>query len=719
MASTPVAAEPDSSTGVTSVRRRWAIVLCALGAVLLAMGTLAGVANRQVVDGGRFASHADEVRQDDAVSRQVGIAMTDAIIKADADLTAVRPLIEAASISIVRSDAFSPVVRASVRQVHGAFTEPGSGTLVLRLADVGAVLAGVIDRVAPDSSAVVPPNLDVTLARIGDQSAARSTIAAAHWVSVLSWLLPLLALGALVGAGWLLGWRKSVLHQVGLAVMAAGALLVVLAGVAAVVAASSNTDSLAGALRSAVLHLALGFLWWPAAVLLGTGVVLRVLAVLEGDPADTFEWRQWLTAHPDSQRTRALRAATFLSVGAFAVLKPSLAVQAVAIVIGMAVLVIGVAEATRVATEVLKRRKEKHDGSVHEGLRHVWTTRALVLLPVVVVATLVLSLAVPSSRAIPGGSAQAGAIGDKRCNGHVELCNRAYNDVAYPSSHNSMSAADEPGWYLAEQPTGLVGQLKAGIRVLLIDTWYGQRTSTGGVTNAQKDKAKGLAQAKADFGSGTIESALRLRDAFAGTPTGPVEPYLCHGVCDIGATKLQPEMGKVHDWLVANPREVVTIFIEDSVSAADTAEVFDQAGLLPYVATHKQGDPWPTLGKMIDSGKRLVVLMQRDGGGTTYPWLLQGWDQTQDTNYDAKTAAQLSCARNRGTGKSQLLMINNWVNNFGSILTDAGRVNSYDSLYPRMVKCRQERGMIPNYIAVNYFDRGDLFKVVNAVNGVT
>ena len=153
-------------------------------------------------------------------------------------------------------------------------------------------------------------------------------------------------------------------------------------------------------------------------------------------------------------------------------------------------------------------------------------------------------------------------------------------------------------------------------------------------------------------------------------------------------------------------------------SAADTAKVFEAAGLLPYVATHEPGRPWPTLGQMIETGKRVVVLMQRDGGGATYPWLLQGWDQAQDTNYDAKTPEQLSCARNRGTDKSQLLLINNWLNNFDRIVTGADQVNAYDSLYPRMLRCQKERGMIPNFVAVNYYNRGDLFRVVNALNRV-
>ncbi len=32
-----------------------------------------------------------------------------------------------------------------------------------------------------------------------------------------------------------------------------------------------------------------------------------------------------------------------------------------------------------------------------------------------------------------------------------------------------------------------------------------------------------------------VESAMRLRDAASLTPTGPVEPYLCHGYCELGS----------------------------------------------------------------------------------------------------------------------------------------------------------------------------------------
>jgi hypothetical protein len=34
------------------------------------------------------------------------------------------------------------------------------------------------------------------------------------------------------------------------------------------------------------------------------------------------------------------------------------------------------------------------------------------------------------------------------------------------------------------------------------------------------------------------------------------------------------------------------------------------------------------------------------------------------------------------------------------------------------MRCRQERGRIPNYVAVNFFDEGDVFRAVDQLNGL-
>ena len=156
--------------------RGWSVTGTALGAVLLLLGVLAGVVNRQILDGSRFAGHVDALRRDPAVARQIGTAISDRVIAADPNLVAVRPLLEATATSLAASPAFGPIARASAAQLHLAFTTDHAGQVVLRLADVGAVLAGVLPAVSPTAAGRLPADLDVTLARVGGQTFAARTI---------------------------------------------------------------------------------------------------------------------------------------------------------------------------------------------------------------------------------------------------------------------------------------------------------------------------------------------------------------------------------------------------------------------------------------------------------------------------------------------------------------------------------------------------------------
>ncbi len=171
-------------------------------------------------------------------------------------------------------------------------------------------------------------------------------------------------------------------------------------------------------------------------------------------------------------------------------------------------------------------------------------------------------------------------------------------------------------------------------------------------------------------------------------------------------------------WLAAHPREVVTLIIEDSISPQDTATAFDRAGLTRYVHTQAAGDPWPTLGQMIEDNDRLVVFSQRQAGGAAHPWLLQAFDWIQDTPYANPTPASLSCERLRGTDASPLLLINNFLTRFDTRVTDSQTVNAESALLPYLQRCQAERGMIPNFVAVDFYDQGDVVAVVDALNGL-
>ncbi|HEX6510514.1 MAG TPA: hypothetical protein VF221_23030, partial [Chloroflexota bacterium] len=50
---------------------------------------------------------------------------------------------------------------------------------------------------------------------------------------------------------------------------------------------------------------------------------------------------------------------------------------------------------------------------------------------------------------------------------------------SFAGTHNSMSAAADPGWFFAAQSKGINAQLDYGIRAFLIDTHYGVPNSRG------------------------------------------------------------------------------------------------------------------------------------------------------------------------------------------------------------------------------------------------
>ncbi|HEY7043822.1 MAG TPA: hypothetical protein VH419_09160, partial [Nocardioidaceae bacterium] len=633
------------------MRRRLPIVFVVVGSLLLAAGLVAGIINREVIDGSRFVDHVDAIRQDPDVSRQVGLALSDRVIEADPDLVVVRPLLESAAQALVAEPAFGIVARASAAQFHNAFTE--SGPVVIRVADVGAVLTAVLSAYAPQASAKLPANLDATLARVGSQTFAADTIHLTEKVRLLAWLLPLLALLAFAVAVVVTSNRRRAMAAVGWAVFAAGALLACLGFGLWLVTSFADTDTLSGALVVAGWRELQQPVWLTAAGAMVAGAVFGVAVARSGRrsvPEILAAGWAWMTRDSGRHHERLLRAVVWLGIGVGLVVRPLVFVAAIAVALGVAAVVTGANGLLAVAKERVSVPRRRPRFAVDPR----WWRAVGITLGVALLVSLLVALFQPVDETIAAGS-QSAYSGP--CNGHVDLCVRRYDDVAYAATHNSMAAADEPNWFLAEQPTGLVGQLDDGIRVLLIDTWYGQATQRRDiVATASRSRQRATAEAVDRYGQSVVDAALRLRDAASLTPSGPVEPYLCHSMCELGSTKFVPALVQMRAWLDAHPREVVTLFIQDEVTPADTAEAFEQAGLLSYVHTQQTGGSWPTLGEMIASGRRLVVLMENHGGGSTYPWLLQGFDWVQDTPYDYTSPSQFSCRRYRGSAASPLFL---------------------------------------------------------------
>jgi hypothetical protein len=51
-------------------------------------------------------------------------------------------------------------------------------------------------------------------------------------------------------------------------------------------------------------------------------------------------------------------------------------------------------------------------------------------------------------------------------------------------------------------------------------------------------------------------------------------------------------------------------------------------------------------------------------------------------------------------------------------VSNATRVNARGVLLKRARQCQRERGLLPNFVAVDFYDRGDLMGVVDTLNGL-
>lgn len=256
----------------------------------------------------------------------------------------------------------------------------------------------------------------------------------------------------------------------------------------------------------------------------------------------------------------------------------------------------------------------------------------------------------------------------RRCNGHIELCARRYDEVSYATTHNAFSV--DPEYIVDNQTRSVTTQLEEGIRGLMLDTHYDEESV----------------------------------------------PSYCHGPCGFGKEPLVDGLGVITAFLEENPREVVTIIFESNVSSADTAAAFEASGLIRYVVRQPLGAAWPTLEAMIEADTRLVVFT--DDGGGDYDWYLDQFAYAFQNDYAADTAADFTCEADRGSGDNPIYIFNHFLTSPLAAPELAAMVNPYEVLAPRVEQCWAETGKRPNFVTVDFYEIGDVLRVVDELNGV-
>lgn len=336
------------------------------------------------------------------------------------------------------------------------------------------------------------------------------------------------------------------------------------------------------------------------------------------------------------------------------------------------------------------------------------------------------AIAVAVGAFVGTGGATTSPPATEACNGHEQLCDRPLDRVALAATHNSMSAP-LPGWFSSQQDRPIADQLADGVRGLLIDTHYADRLPNGRLRTSFGSREEIRRRAAQDgVSADAVDAALRIRERLGFAGEGERHLYLCHTFCELGGTRLESALDDVRDFLVANPDEVVVVVNQDAVTPADFVAAVEDADLDGLAYRGPVSGDWLTLRQMVERDQRVVFLAENRAGAA--PWYRLAYEGiVQETPYSFRDAAQLtepakrpaSCEPNRGPASAPLLLVNHWITTDPAPRpSNAARINAYGPLLARTRECQRIRKRLPNLIAVDFYRRGDVFRVVDKLNGV-
>lgn len=696
---------------IRTARPLAAAVAGVLAVLALAVGGVLAYLDDQVIDRDAFQQRAVAALRQDAVRRLVADRIvTEAIRRGEPDLVTARPLLTTVASSVIASQPFTVVLRLAAADAHRLLFDEERDTVPVELADLAALVASAVRGVDPRLARALPARLDVRLASLTPGSVAGGVPRVADHVRALAVWLPLLGL-VLVGLALLLARRRRrAVVWLGTGGVAAGVIVAVLTE------ARPRTSVPLGNLTVAQTDAALAQTWWAFAgdlqtlaliVAAGCGLVSMVAAWNAPLPAG---WRAWVAgrlsrdAHPAGRVRRAL---ILLALAAGLVLAATVAGTLLAI--ALAVLLVLVA-----ADELLGARAARREAGATAPARRP-ARQLLVLAAVVLLAIgggVAARLLTRDVRDVPlgGGAAGVSAGETAGCNGSVTACAMRLGDVTFPGTHNAMSAIAHPGWVFTNQRYDVGRQLDDGIRFLLLDLHWGRRDGDRVRTDLAREGSSRNRVARA-LGPTRTRTAERLAgDIGLGSARGRDAVYLCHTLCELGATPVQETLATIRRFLDAHPRDLLVLSLESSISAGAVEAAFTTAGLVPRIAVLDRDRPLPVLRELLDAHRQLVVFVDRDAG--TVPWLLPAEAFVQDTPIGGD-----GCARRTGDPSAPFLQINQWIDAFPPRPSASRRIGTAARLTARLDRCTRERGIAGALLAVDYHDQTAVVSVARRRNG--
>jgi len=685
-----------------------------LGLLLIFIAVLIGYVRRSVFEERAFAGHVAASLRDPNVAEYAAEQIADAVIEVRPNLVGVRPLLVGVAQSLVASPPFRSAVRRGARTLHHSITSGQAKNVVLTVKDVGAVFESATS-LQPKLASKIPPKLSATLGKLEALPEGERAVALLRFagrVRTMAFVFLFLGLAACAASVWLANEKRRAIVRLGVG-------LVIFAFVLAVAARFGGSllylwvrnEGLAPVLVGVARAFLSGLLAWAAVVgLLGLVTAAGSASLLERVPLKgTFDRvRQWLFGPQPSMRLRFLRGLLGVLFGCALVFRPEATLMISAAVLGSIAVFGGLREVFVAALHFFPETEPsvRAQGKARRRLNPAAVAFVGLAGLALVAATAWAVLRRPD---VPEVIAPVTAY-----NGLPQLGDRTLDQVVFPTTHNSMGGAGVTNWMFPNQSASIEDQLEDGVRGFLIDITYG--IPAGGNVKTVLDSAgTGMAKYEKVVGAEGMDAALRIRNRITGEESGERDVYMCHGFCELGALKFVSVLSDMHDFLVANPGEVLVVVIQDeSVDAADIERCFKESGLIDFVYKGAPG-PWPTLREMVDTDQRVVVMTENLRTGIS--WSHPAFDILQETPYTFHDPSQFSNKPNRGGPGGTLFLMNHWIETTPSPKpTNARIVNAREFLLKRIRAFAKERGHLPNLVAVDFYGTGDLVEVCRELN---
>lgn len=258
-----------------------------------------------------------------------------------------------------------------------------------------------------------------------------------------------------------------------------------------------------------------------------------------------------------------------------------------------------------------------------------------------------------------------------QCNGQIEVCSKPYDQVAFLTTHNAFNTGSE-SFLFPNQNFGIADQLQDGVRAFMLDVY--------------------------DFWGNTV---------------------VYHGSWSLGYQDIQDDLGEVKTFLDSHPNEVVTLILECYVSSGTIESELTDAGLMSYLYTKIDGQPWSTMQEIIDANQRLVIFTDQDDASANQGWYHYMWDHMVETHYSVSSPQDFTETYNRGDSLNELFVFNHFVTDAtlgtGSE-SDALIVNEYSFLMNRVSEHFSNHHKFPNFVTLDFYDQGEGLNVVNNLN---